>query len=190
MFAIRMNTVIPALTFVARHLLFVVFAMFVGCILWIVAYFLLLAIAVVGDQGIGGPLALPAGLIAVIASCIFIGWGVFAPASAIGAIFCGLLKLPRLAAIPIVTVAAFVLSYLIYWGYIELATTHFMPSVWTILKNFGIFLSVPLGIYWWLTEGPGALFDSFRRWIRKHRQNQIIREQDDVGHPSTRIESK
>ena len=170
-----MNAVIPALTFVARHLLFVVFAILAGCILWIVAYFLLLAIAVFSDQGIGGPLALPAGLIAVIASCMFLGWGVFAPASAIGAIFCALLKLPRLAAIPIVTVAAFVLSYLIYWGYIELVTTHSMPSLWIILKNFAIFLSVPLGIYWWLTEGPGALFDSFRRWIRRHHQNKTTR---------------
>jgi hypothetical protein len=185
-----MNTVIPALTFVARHLLFVVFAMIAGCILWIVAYFLLLAIAVVGDQGIGGPLALPAGLIAVIASCIFLGWGVFAPASAIGAIFCALLKLPRLAAIPIVTVTAFVLSYLIYWGYIELVTTHSMPSVWSILKNFSIFLSVPLGIYWWLTEGPGALFDSLRRWIRKHRQNQTISEQDAADQRPARRETK
>ena len=171
-----MNAVFPALTFVARHLLFVVFTMFAGCVLWIVAYFLLLAIAVIGDQGIGGPLALPAGLIAVIASCIFLGWGVFAPASAIGAIFCVLLKLPRLAAIPIVTVAAFCLSYLIYWGYIELVTTHSMPSLWIILKNFAIYLSVPLGFYWWFTEGPGALFDSFRRWIRTRRQNNATSE--------------
>jgi hypothetical protein len=185
-----MNAVIPALTFVIRHLLFVVFAMLAGCILWIVAYFLLLAFAVLSDQGIGGPLALPAGLIAVIASCISLGWGVFAPASAIGAIFCTLLKLPRLAAIPIVTVVAFVLSYLIYWGYIELVTTHSMPSVWIILKNFAIFLSLPLGIYWWLTEGPGALFDSFRRWIRRRRQNKTIREQDADDQLPARTESK
>ncbi len=171
-----MNVVIPALSFVARHLLFVVFAMFAGCVLWVVTYFLLLAIAVIGGQGVGGPLALPAGLITVIAACIFLGWGVFAPASAIGAIFCALLKLPRLAAIPIVTVAAFFLSYLIYWGYIELVTTSSMPSVWIVMKNFAIFLSVPLGLYWWLIEGPGALFDSFRRWIRSRRQRQTIRE--------------
>lgn len=172
-----MNAVIPALSFVARHLLFVVFAMFAGCVLWVAAYFLLLVIAVIGNQGIGGPLTLPAGLIAVIVSCIFLGWGVFAPASAIGAIFCGLLKLPRLAAIPVVTIAAFVLTYMVYWGYIESVTTHSMPSVWIVLKNFVIYLSVPLGVYWWLTEGPGALFDAFRRWVRTRRNHKTISEQ-------------
>lgn len=172
-----MNAVIPALTFFARHLLFVVFAMFAGCLLWTLAYFLLLAIAVIGDQGIGGPLAFPAGLITVIAACIFLGWGVFAPASAIGAIFCALFKLPRLAAIPFVTIAAFILSYLLYWGYIELVTTHSMPGAGIVLKNFAIFLSIPLGIYWWLTEGPGAIFDAFRRRLRSRRPHKPQSEQ-------------
>ena len=153
---------IPALTFLARHFLFVLVAMVAGCVLWTVAYFLLLVVAVIGGHGIGGPLAYPAGLVAVIASCVFLGWGVFAPASAVGAIFCAVFKLPRLAAIPVVTVAAFVLSYLLYGGYIKLVTTHSMPPAWIILRNFAIFLSVPLGAYWWLTEGPGALFDAFR----------------------------
>lgn len=152
--------------------------MFAGCVLWVVTYLLLLSIALIGNQGVGGPLALPAGLTAVTASCIFLGWGVFAPASAIGAIFCGLLKFPRLAAIPIVTVAAFLLTYAVYWAYIELVTTHSMPLVGTVLRNFAIYLSVPLGAYWWLTEGPGALFDSFRRWVRARRNNKIISEQD------------
>lgn len=171
-----MSAVIPVLSFLARHFLFVGFAMFTGCVLWVVIYFLLLAIAVITDQGVGGPLALPAGLTAVIASCLFLGWGVFAPASGIGAIFCRLLNLPRLAAIPIVTVAAFLLTYAIYWGYIELVTTHSMPSAWPVLMNFTIYLSVPLGVYWWLTEGPGALVDSFRRWIRNRRPPKTTRE--------------
>ena len=171
-----MNAVIPVISFLARHFLFVGFAMFTGCVLWVVVYFLLLAIAVVGDLGVGGPLALPAGLIAVIAACFFLGWGVFAPASGIGAIFCRLLNLPRLAAIPIVTVAAFLLTYAVYSGYIELVTTHSRPSAWPVLMNFAIYLSVPLGVYWWLTEGPGALFDSFRWWIRSRRLPKTTRE--------------
>jgi len=62
------------------------------------------------------------------------------------------------------------------WGYIELVTTHSMPSVLSVLKNFVIYLSVPLGVYWWLTEGPGALFDSFRRWFHNRRRNKMINE--------------
>lgn len=157
--------------------------MVAGCALWTVAYFLLLVVAVIGGHGIGGPLAYPAGLIAVIGCCAVLGWGVFAPASAAGAIFCVVFKLPRLAAIPIVTVAAFVLSYLLYGGYIMMVTTHPMPSTWIILKDFAIFLSVPLGSYWWLTEGPGALFDAFRRWARGRHRKPASRESIGVRDP-------
>ena len=162
-----MKAAFASLSFVGRHIFFVVFAMSVGCVLWTLLYFLLLAVAVVGGQGLGGPLALPVGLVAVVGSCVFLGWGVFAPASAVGTVFCSLLKLPRLAAIPVVAVAAFVFSYLLYWAFIESLTTHPMPPAWIVLKNFAVFLSVPLGVYWWLTEGPGALFDAFWRWVQK-----------------------
>jgi hypothetical protein len=165
-----MKAVLPALTFLARHFLFVAFAMVAGCIVWTLAYSVLLAIAVVTRQGVGGPLAFPVGIIAVLAACGFLGWGIFAPASAIGAAFCRVFRLPRIAAIPIVTVAAFLLTYAIHWAYIEIVTTHSMPSMLTVLKNFAIYLSIPLGAYWWLTEGPGALFDVFRRWMGRRRQ--------------------
>jgi len=160
---------IPALTFVARHLLFIICAMVVGCILWTFSYVVLLAAAVIGNQGLGGPLSFPAGILAVVSSFIFLGGGIFAPACAIGSICCAMLKLPRLAAIPFVCAAALLLSYLLYWAYIEQVTTHPMPSAWIVLKNSALFLSAPLGIYWWLTEGPGALFDAFRRWFRVRR---------------------
>ena len=77
-----MKAVLPTLTFLARHLLFVAIAMIAGCIAWTVVYVVLLILAVVTNQGIGSPLAFPAGIIAVLAACGFLGWGVFAPASA------------------------------------------------------------------------------------------------------------
>jgi hypothetical protein len=166
-----MNAVITAMTFAARHLLIVPIAIVAGCVIWTIIYVILLLVAIIFNQGIGGPLSYPAGIIAILVTTIVIGWGVFAPASAIGAIACALLKLPRLAAIPIVTASAFGLSYFLYWGYIELVTTHSMPSAAVVLKNFAMFLSIPLGIYWWITEGPGAIFDACRRWIR-HRRTQ------------------
>ncbi|MCP5541079.1 MAG: hypothetical protein H7A52_13130 [Akkermansiaceae bacterium] len=184
-----MKAVLPALTFLARHFLFVAFAMVACCIAWTIAYFVLLVVAVVTNQGVGGPLAFPAGIIAVLAACGFLGWGVFAPASAIGAVFCGVFRLPRIAAIPVVTVAAFLFSYLIYWAYIEMVTTHSMPPMLTVLKNFTIYLTIPLGAYWWLTEGPGALFDSFRRWIGRRRQNKEPSEQGVEPQPTAHSES-
>ena len=164
-----MTAVITAMAFAARHLLIVPVAIVAGCILWTIIYVILLLAAIIFNQGIGGPLAYPAGIFAILVTSIVIGWGIFAPASAIGAIACALLKLPRLAAIPIVTAAAFGLSYLLYWGYIELVTTHSMSSAAVVLKNFAMFLSIPLGIYWWITEGPGAIFDAFRRWVSRRR---------------------
>ena len=184
-----MKAVLPTLTFLARHLLFVAIAMIAGCIAWTVVYVVLLILAVVTNQGIGSPLAFPAGIIAVLAACGFLGWGVFAPASAFGEVFRRVFRLPRIAAIPVVTIAAYLLSYLIYWAYIEMVTTHSIPSMLTVLKNFAIYLSIPLGAYWWLTEGPGALFDAFRRWIGSRRQNKRSSEQDGGGQPATRPES-
>jgi hypothetical protein len=166
-----MNAVITAMTFAARHLLIVPIAIVAGCVIWTIIYVILLLVAIIFNQGIGGLLAYPAGIIAILVTTIVIGWGVFAPASALGAIASALLKLPRLAAIPIVTASAFGLSYFLYWGYIELVTTHSMPSAAVVLKNSAMFLSIPLGIYWWITEGPGAIFDACRRWIR-HRSTQ------------------
>jgi hypothetical protein len=176
-----MKAVLPVLPFLARHFLFVAFAMVAGCIAWTIAYFVLLVVAVITNQGVGGPLAYPAGIVAVLAACGFLGWGVFAPASAIGAVFWRVFQLPRIAAIPVVTIAAFFLSYLIYWGYIDVVTTHPMPPVLVVLNNFAIYLSIPLGAYWWLTEGPAALFDSFRRWIGRRRRNRRPSEQDGGG---------
>lgn len=154
----EMRFLLPTLAFLARHLLFVLFAMAAGCILWTILYVVLLSIAVISNQGVGGPLAFPAGIATIVIACASIGWCIFAPAAAAGALFRGLLGFPRIAAIPVVFVAAFVLSYLLYWAFIERLTTHPMPSVWTVLKNFGIYLSLPLGAYLVADRGSGRAF--------------------------------
>ena len=164
-----MNNVILVISFVTRHLLIVSLAIIAGCILWTIAYFVLLIVAVILNKGLGGPIAYPAGIIAIIVAGISIGWGIFAPACAIGAVFWKIFGLPRIAAIPVVFGSALVLSSLLYWAFIEAITTSPMPSMWVVLKNHTIVLSVPLGAYWWVTEGPGALFDGFRRWFRRRR---------------------
>ncbi|MEI8107162.1 MAG: hypothetical protein WCI46_05035 [Verrucomicrobiota bacterium] len=164
-----MNNVISVISFVTRHLLIVSMAIITGCILWTIAYVVLLIVAATLNEGLGGPIAYPAGIITIIVAGISIGWGVFAPACAIGSVFGRIFGLPRIAAIPVVFGSAFVLSYLLYWAFIKEMTTHPMPSMWVVLKNHTVFLSMPLGAYWWVTEGPGTLFDLFRRWIRRRR---------------------
>ena len=167
-----LNTVLQILTFIARHFLFVVLATTAGWVIWTMAYFVLLIVAVVTNKGTGGPLALPGGILAVMVACVSLGWGVFAPASAVGAVFCAAFRLPRIAAIPVVCVAAFIFCYLIHWACLEWMTTRSMPPILTVLENYGIYLGIPLGVYWWLTEGPGAVFDAFRRWIQGPRRPQ------------------
>lgn len=168
-----MKILLPIITFAIRHVLAVPIAIVVGCLLWTVAYFVLLLVAVILGDGLGGPLAYPAELVAVVVAGVFIGWGIFAPACAVGAVFCGVFRLPRLAAIPVVFIAAFLFSYLMYWAYIEWITTSPMPAFWLIVGNYSLFLSIPLGAYWWATEGPGAIYDAFRRWWGKRRKTNL-----------------
>ena len=167
---VKMKPALAAFAFAARHFFIVIFAMVVGFICWTITYMVLLLIAVITDSGIGGPLAYPAGIFMIFAAGVLVAWGIFTPSCAIGAIFCRLLKLPRLAAIPVVFVTAGLLTYLGYGLYIQLITTHSMPPVGTVFFIYVCYLSIPLGAYWWLTEGPGVLFDTFRYWIGKKRR--------------------
>lgn len=168
----EMKSLIPFITFAIRHALATPVAIVAGCVLWTVAYLLLLLWAVIFGHGLGGPLAYPAGIVAVVAGGVLIGWGIFAPACAAGALFCGFSGFTRFAAIPVVFAVGFLFSYLIYWVFIEWGTTSPIPSFGIIIGNYAMFLSVPLGGYWWVTEGPGAIFESFRRWRAKRSLSQ------------------
>lgn len=184
-FASSMKPMIAVISFLVRHLLAVLMAAAAGCVLWTILYLILLLVAGVFNKGLGGPLAYPAGVIMILATTVIVGWGVFAPACAVGAGVCAWFKLPRLAAIPMVTGSAFGISYLLFWVCNPLVPTHSMPSAAVVLREFVIFVSGPLGLYWWITEGPGAIFDALRRWIRfrrnKARQTEKISGADLSG---------
>ncbi len=169
-----MKSSIAVLAFLIRHLLFVMLAMVAGCVVWTLVYAALLAIAVLTNQGLGGPLAYPAGILSVLGACVVIGWGVFTPSSAIGAIFCRVFRLPRLAAIPVVWLTAFGFFFVLHRAFVVSAATHPLPNLGNVLAGFATYLSLPLGVYWWLTEGPGALFDLFRRWVVSRRQRREL----------------
>jgi hypothetical protein len=169
MMVAQMKPAWKVVIFAVRHVLMIAAAMMVGCVMWTLMYALLLFLAVIFGLGRGGPLAYPAGIIAILLTCLVAGVGVFAPACAIGAMACAFLKWPRFAAIPIVAIAAFGLCYALTRGYVAWVPSESMPSVAVVLKNFVIFMSIPLGGYWWVTEGPGAIVDALRRWLRRRR---------------------
>jgi len=155
--------VLPVISFLLRHFLFVAAAAVAGCVLWTVVYLVLLAFAVIANKGLGGPLAYPGGLLAVVVCCAVFGWGIFAPACGVGALICRTFRWPRIAAIPFVYLAAVGFGYLICAVHAGVDATRSMPSAWDVLKPFTLYLSVPLGIYWWLTDGPGALLQLAKR---------------------------
>ena len=176
-----MRPALATLAFLTRHFLFVIFAMATGCAVWTVIYFCLLLIAAFTGAGVGGPLALSAGMIVIIGTVAIVGWGIFTPACAIGEIVRRMADLPRFAAIPVVFVMAGLISCIGHLVFIKSLTTHPTLPVSRMILNYIMYLSVPLGVYWWLTEGPGALFDVFRHWLRKRRdQNASLPSADSI----------
>lgn len=159
-----MRNAVAIIAFGLRHFLAVCIAIIIGCVVWTVGYFGLLLYAICFNEGLGSPLTYPAGLLGIGFICSFVGWGIFTPASGLGRIFCWLTQLPLLAAIPVVALSAFAFSYLIS----ALVPLSFLdepvPSAWVTLKYFILCLSIPLAIYWWLTEGINALSDAIMRW--------------------------
>lgn len=160
-----MRNAVAIIAFGLRHFLAVCIAMIIGCVVWTVGYFGLLLYAICFNEGLGSPLTYPAGLIAIGFTCSFVGWGIFTPAAGIGRVFCWLTQLPLLTAIPVVALSAFCFSYLISMLVPIAFLDEAAPSVWVTLKYFTLILSVPLAIYWWLTEGIDALSDAIMRWL-------------------------
>jgi hypothetical protein len=73
----------------------------------------------------------------------------------VGTMFRLIFRLPRLAALPVVLGTGFLVNYLLYHFFMEKITPCPMDAG-DVFKYFAIDYSVPLGIYWWITEGPGA----------------------------------
>ncbi len=165
------------LLFVARHGLIVLALAVMACMLWTVAYCLLLIIAIAGDYPTGSPVVYPLGLILFALGVMIIGWGIYAPACAAGRLFCRLTRLPKLAAIPVVLISAVAIVMLMRMA-LEAISSHATASIFHEMEagDF-LLLAVTLGIYWWLTEGPGAIWElASRIWrqvsARNGRQSQ------------------
>lgn len=149
------------LLFLAKHGVFLVLVTLLGLLLWTAVYFALLAWAMLTGGGIGGPLAWPAGLIAVLLVCPAFGLGVAMPACAAARFLGWRFGWPRLAGIPLSFAVACGLwsgwAFLLKGGTPE-------PMEWGVPL---LWMPLPLGLWWWFTEGPGALWDAWRRWFAK-----------------------
>ena len=142
-----------------RHLLAIGACVVVALALWTIIYvrtYLGHTAIAQADQGrymIGGVLAIVYGLV--------FGVGIFAPASFIGSFFTlcftclGFARQRPLvalfAATPFVLASAAFLSYQFDCFYMAAATTSPQRSVGIVMKEFAIYQSLPLLLYWWFT---------------------------------------
>lgn len=170
--------------FIIRHTLFIAMVTLLACLAWTLLYFALLALAVVTNSGLGGPLSYPAWLLVIAIGLPVIGFGVFAPASAIGALFCRLTRLPRIAGIPVVFLGGFVLWFLLGKVQTSSLTTHTSSSVVESLRSFTLWAAIPLGAYWWITEGPRALWQLFLSWYSRKRARRAIHGPENTALPT------
>ncbi len=88
---------------------------------WVAFYLVLLVIATIGGGGAGSLLALPAGLIAVVAASAVVGWGIFTPACAAGYLLRSLFKPPTLVILLAVWLAGTLLGY--GWAWVTQRTS-------------------------------------------------------------------
>ncbi len=162
-----MKTPITLLLFAVRHLLVVLAAMVFGCVVWTALYIILLVIAVITDSGVGGPLAYPGGILLILIACALIGWGIFAPACGVGLLISRAFGLPKLAGIPIAFIAAGVLTWLMAFAFSRVFPATPAPSFGKAVLFYLFFFPLPLGVQWWFTEGPGALYEFLKNWTRR-----------------------
>ncbi|MEO0416156.1 MAG: hypothetical protein AAF226_14510 [Verrucomicrobiota bacterium] len=155
-----------------RHLLAIIaIAVLVG-VLWTVGYVVLIFCCSVADGDMGGPLLYPMGLLLFVGLSAGIAAVIFAPVCIIGSVACRFLKLPPLLGIPI----SFFSMVIALAGWLFFLEVHKFPeliekgiSFPLIVLAASLMTAVPLGIYWWLTEGPLALWDLFKQvgyWIK------------------------
>jgi hypothetical protein len=152
--------------YIGRHLVSVGLAALIAAVAWTVVYGILLLWACVTSEPIGSPISYPLILVFLVALILVLGWLVFAPACAVGRLVVFFAGWPQMTAVPVVFVAGGLFTYCVDWLFVTLVTTHSPASLDEVSRNYATYLAIPLGIYWGITDGPFALLDVIRRWIR------------------------
>ncbi|MCH2175902.1 MAG: hypothetical protein MK193_09265 [Lentisphaeria bacterium] len=153
--------------FIIRHFILVLTAILLAALSWTVVYLLCLLIALLSGQDMGGILAYPAWLIFITSIIAVFGWGVFAPACGIGLLCCKKFKLPNIYAPPIVFATAVFLSFHSYRFFAEIMDLNQVSDPMEFLKYFLLYATLPLSIYWLISEGPVAVWDLLKRLFRR-----------------------
>jgi len=136
-----------------------------------VAYFGLLAWAVVAGADLGGPLALPFMLLLAVLLCAVLLVGFLQPATVLAEFTRSRLRLHRIAEIPLASLISLVPCALSAWCLraCEWTSADFV-ELWLVLW---LLVALPLGFYWWVglsigvaTRAVLALFAMLARVVR------------------------
>jgi hypothetical protein len=129
-----------------------------ACAIWTVTYVGLLLWAIVSNEGLGGPLAYPGGLlfigVAAAVSCLLL----FFPATVSAEWICRSRALPILAQIPIAVVVLAVLCLLAGVALrVSTVAIPFGASVRDFIAWLFFLSLLPIGFYWWIAQAAPLL---------------------------------
>lgn len=153
-----------ALLFAFRHLLVVTLVTGGLCLLWTILFVVLIIIAMLLGDGAGSPLIWPLGIVAILVICVP-AWLVFMTACGIGLLAQRRFRLEELWAFPITLVSSTILCVAVLTAVKILPDGSSGPAsiYWPEIAMIFLMQAV-LFPYWWLTEGPGVIWNLLRRW--------------------------
>lgn len=155
-------------SFALRHAFAIAFLTITACALWTLCYVALLLWAIISDEGLGGPLAYPAGLLAVFLTSLGMSLFVYFPATAIAAGFAKKYQLSFLRQIGICIVIS-ALLHLIAALVIGEDPSQTPGERWGLYGALFCLNLIPLGLYWWCAQGWLVCLHVARRLLHRLR---------------------
>ena len=139
-------------SFVLRHGFAIAVMVITACALWTLCYLALLLWAIITNEGLGGPLAYPAGLLAFFLLSLAMSVCLYFPATAIAA---GLAKKFQRSFVwqIAICIGIFALLHVIAVLVIGEDLSHAPGERWGLYSALFCLNLIPLGLYWWCAQG-------------------------------------
>ena len=172
--------IVSTTNFILRHFVALIVSITVPAVIWIITYFVLLAIALVTNSGLGGLVALPFWTVfTFVISVLYTAILLFPSASLAEAIARVFGKWQHIAQIPIsisvLLILVHALSLLVrrHPDFSEMNILHWAnyPIVVSLI------LTIPLGIYWWTLKFVQAGFTLPVLLFRKLRKSKASKNE-------------
>lgn len=139
-------------SFVLRHGFAIAVMVVTACALWTLCYLALLLWAIITNEGLGGPLAYPAGLLAFFLLSLAMSVCLYFPSTAIAA---GLAKKFQRSFVWQIAICIGIFALLHLIAVLVIRENPTVPLSERLLIGGTLFLLnlIPLGLYWWCAQG-------------------------------------